>query len=157
MPEGVEVVGDGRAHTEFLGEVAPPFENHAHERFAAGQVDIGLQVPAPGDVPAAALDVRANALKQHRIVFFHPLVEHTLVVVEHEFGELVQQVGGGGEGRNRFPQPFLPAPQPDRIDMCVAKQVNNRTSRHGQALQGGDPQQRRAFFGQCVEGQPGLH
>ena len=65
--------------------------------------------------------MRANSV---RLVFLHPAVENRLVVVEDESVELLAQVGGGAESADRRRRALLPLPQPDRVEVRVADQVN---------------------------------
>ncbi len=66
-----------------------------------------------------------DAREQGGLVFLDPLVEDDLIVVENKPGELLDQVGRAAKRGNRFCRALLPLPEPNRIEMSVADQVNS--------------------------------
>lgn len=124
MAEGVEVVGHLRLHSEVLPEEGAADEDVAGDGLAGGQVGVGLQEPAAGDHPAAVGHMLPDAGEELGAKVAGPLVEHGLVVVEDEVGVFVQQVGGGLEGGQGLAQALGPVPDPHRVDMGLAYDVN---------------------------------
>ncbi len=56
-------------------------------------------------------------------MFFHPLVQQGLVVVKDETVKFLAETGSRAEGSNRFRKPFFPFPQPHRVDVGIAYEV----------------------------------
>ncbi len=124
VPEGVEVDRGGRARPKLLGKIAAADQDLAHERLARRHVAIGLQVPAAHDVPFSFFDQALDAGKEFGFIFFDPLIEDDFVVVENEAGELLAQVCGGAEGGEHGGRALFPFPQPDRVEVGIADEVD---------------------------------
>ncbi len=135
VSEGIEVVGDDGRDAERLPEEAPALGNLADDRLGARQVDVGLNVPAAGDVPASGADEPADLLEERRVELADPAIENRLVVVEDELGVRVEELDRGSEGGERLGAPFLPAPLPDGVEVGVCDQVNARPL-HGSSPRG---------------------
>jgi hypothetical protein len=134
VAERVEVHGDARQDAEHRGEVRAAGEDLPHERFAARQIAVGLEVPAAHDVPAPGAHELPDAVEQRRIVRLDPPVEHRLVVAEDEPVEFGAQIRRRPEGRERGGQSFFPRPQPHGVDVRVADQHERCAIRHESAL-----------------------
>jgi hypothetical protein len=63
-------------------------------------------------------------LKQYGIVLFYPIVQQGFVVAEHKAGIFLYDFHRGAEGGNGLGAAFLPAPEPDRVQMGIADQMN---------------------------------
>jgi hypothetical protein len=74
-------------------------------------------------VPLALFDEFLDAFKEGGFIFFDPLVKDDFVVIKDEAGEFFAEIGGDTESGNSFGGAFLPGPEPDRIEVCVANQV----------------------------------
>ena len=88
VAEGVEVVGDGGPDAELFPEIQTALGDLPNDGLGAGEIDIGLEVPAPGDGPAPGRDQPPDFGKKGGVISFDPTVENGLVVVENEFGVL---------------------------------------------------------------------
>ena len=75
-------------------------------------------------MPASVSYQVANAGEQLRIVLLDPVIEYGLVVVEDEARMCFAELSSDAEGRNRLREPILPVPQPDRVQMGIADQMN---------------------------------
>ena len=129
VPERVDVVADGRAHAEAVGEVAPPVPELATQAELRRGVGVGLHVLTAGHGPLPALHERAHALEQAAVEPLDPAVEPRLAARVDELGVLVAAVGRRAERRERLVDAGLPPPQPDGIDVGVAHHVDD----HGRA------------------------
>ena len=123
VPERIDVVADRRNPAELLEEVALGDQRLADKGFAARDVAIGLDPPAADELPAALGDAFPDLLEHPGIDLLDPFVVRRRVAGEDELRVLVHPVQGGPEGRADLLVALLPLPQPDRIDVRVADQV----------------------------------
>ena len=126
VPEGVDVVGDGRREPEALGEVAPAVAELAPPALRRRQVRVGLDDHRAGDVPLPAAHERVHPLRELGVQPRDPAVQPRLPAREDELRVLVAAVGGGAERRERLVHAGRPAPEPDRVDVGVADHVEDR-------------------------------
>ena len=89
-----------------------------------GQVQVGLDELAAGDVPLAALDQAADAGEEVGADTLGLLVEPGLAAGEDEIGVFVAAVGHGGGGGQRLVGARLPGPEPHRVDVGVGDHVD---------------------------------
>ena len=59
-----------------------------------------------------------------RLVLLSPAVEERLVVVEDEILVALAEIGAGAVYRKRLREPVLLVPQPDRVEVRVADEVD---------------------------------
>src|SRR5215210_8201230 len=123
VAEGVDVVAHFRAHPETVLEIALAVEDLAVEAHESGEVDVGLDVLAPRDVPLAALDQPPHPLEELRVDPLHLLEEPGLPAGEYELRVLVAAIRGGTERGQRLIHPSLPGPQPHRVDVGISYHV----------------------------------
>ena len=124
VAEAVDVVADARRDAEAVAEVALAVLDLAVEAGGGGQVEVGLDELAAGDVPLAALDQGADAGEE---VGAQPLdlgVEPGLAAGEDELRVLVAAVGHRGGGGERLVGAGLPAPEPHRVDVGIRDHVD---------------------------------
>src|SRR5215210_1141103 len=124
VAEGVDVVAHFRAHPETVLEIALAVEDLAVEAHESGEVDVGLDVLAPRDVPLAALDEPPHPLEELRVDPLHLLEEPRLPAGEDELRVLVAAIRGGTERGQRLVNPRLPGPQPHGVDVGVSYHVD---------------------------------
>ena len=89
------------------------------------QVRIWLQILPARDVPLPRLDARSHPVEERGIQPLDLLIEPRLAPREDEVRILVTAIGSRAHGGQQLVDPFLPAPQPDRIDMRVPDHVND--------------------------------
>ena len=123
MAEGVDVVADGGDDAEFVLEVALAEEGVADEGLAGGDVAVGLDPPAAGDLPAAFGDAVLDLLEHRGVVLLDPLVDGGGAGGEDELRRLGHPVQGGAEGGLGLLQTLWPLPEPDGIEVGVADHV----------------------------------
>ena len=124
MAKGVEAHGRGVDFPEFFGKIGAAQLHLADQRFPAGHVAIGLQVPSAHDVPLSGLDQGLNAPEQLGLIFLHPAIEQGFIVAEYKIVELLAEIRRRPETGNRGSRALFPLPLPDRVDMGVANQMN---------------------------------
>jgi hypothetical protein len=96
----------------------------AVEAHGRGEVDVGLDVLTPRDVPLAALDEPPYPPKELRVDPLHLLVEPRLPAGEDELRILVAAIRGGTERGQRLVNPRLPGPQPHGVEVGVSYHVD---------------------------------
>ncbi len=124
MPERIEIGGRFDLHSEFRSKKPFPLQDLTDERFAAGHIAVGLDEPTAQDGPAFFPDEPPDAAEQGRFVLLDPVVKERLVMGEHEIPPGLAESGGRAEGGQGFARPFRPFPEPDRIDMGVANEMD---------------------------------
>ena len=123
MTEGVKIDGRLWRHAKFFPEIFLTGTDLADEGLAGRHVAVRLQVPAPHDVPFSGLHQFLNPLKQRQIVLLNPLIEQSLVVIENKTVVILAEICRrmeGGEGRGNA---LLHVPEPDRVQMGVADEI----------------------------------
>ena len=118
LPSG----GDRLAEARF--EIALTVSILAHECLGTGEVGVGLDVCAAHDIPAPGFDHLFDAGKARGVVFLDMLIDRRLAADEGHFGKLVHQVEHGADGGEAFVEAFAPVPEPDRIKVGVADEVD---------------------------------
>src|SRR5215203_412205 len=124
VAEGVHVVAHLRAHPETVLEIALAVQDLAVQSHDRREVNVGLDVLPPRDVPPAALDEAPHALEEVGVDPLHLLVEPRLPAGEDELGVLVAAIRGRTERGQRLVHPRLPGPQPHRVDVGVSYHVD---------------------------------
>jgi hypothetical protein len=54
----------------------------------------------------------------------HPAIEKSLIVAKHEISVTLAEFDGYAEGGERLGHALFPGPQPDRVQMRMANEVN---------------------------------
>jgi hypothetical protein len=90
-------------------------------------------------VPFLFSDQFLDALEEGRLVLFYPSVEDGLVMVEDKVIEILAEAGRRAESRERFAGSFFPSPEPDRIKVGVADEVNFSSRHIHSSLSKGNP------------------
>ena len=103
----------------------------ANERFAGGQIAIGLHPHRADRLPLPAADALFYALPDLGIVGLHPRIVLRLRADEHIARILLHVVEGGGEGARAFSNRLAERPKPSRIDVRMA---NGRKRMDGVAI-----------------------
>jgi hypothetical protein len=75
-------------------------------------------------VPRAGGDQSLYAPKERGIELQYPLVDQRLVMVENEAVVALAEIRGGAEGGKHFRGSFLDLPQPRRIEVRIADEMN---------------------------------
>jgi hypothetical protein len=97
MAERIKVISDLGHSAKFLLKVSPPLCNLPDDRFEAGHVDIGLEIPAAARCPSPFPNKLPDFLEKGRIITLHPLIKNGLVMAKNEPIVLVKKVDGGTE------------------------------------------------------------
>ena len=105
---------------ELLLEIAFAVENLADQRFARGQVAIGLDPHGPDRLPLAAADGFFDAVPDFGIVGLHPGVLLSLGTHEDVFRIAVHVIQGGGKRAGAFADGLAQRPEPGRVDVGMA-------------------------------------
>src|SRR5215212_8930298 len=124
VAEGVDVVAHFRAHPETVLEIALAVEDLAVQSHESGEVDVGLDVLAPRDVPPAALDETPYPLEELRVDPLNLLEEPGFPAGEDELRILVAAIRGGTKSGQRLVNSRLPGPQPYGVDVGVSYHVD---------------------------------
>jgi hypothetical protein len=74
VAERIDVVTYSRAATQQLEQFSLAVESMAGERFARGDVAVGLEPPAVDRHPLAAIHRRPDGGEQRRVVLGHPTI-----------------------------------------------------------------------------------
>ncbi len=124
VAEAVDVVAGGGREAEAVAEVALAVLDLAVEAGGGGEVQVGLDELAAGDVPLAALDQGADAGEEVGAQALGFAIEPGLAAGEDEVGVFVAAVGHRGHGRQRLVGAGLPGPEPHRVDVGVGDHVD---------------------------------
>ena len=109
-----------------LEEELAPLDDMANDRLRPRHVHIRLQVPTARNTPAPLAHKLLDVSEQERVILLHPAIQDRLIVVENEGRKLFQKTDGGAECRDRFGRSLVPPPLPDRVEMSIADQMNDR-------------------------------
>jgi hypothetical protein len=124
MAERVEIGARFDVHAEFFPEVSFSAEGLADEGLTAGHVTVRLEEPPAQDVPFFLRDQLLNSFEEGWLVFLDPLIENGFVMAEDEIVVPLAEFRGRPEGGEGFARAFRPFPQPNRIEVGVADQMD---------------------------------
>jgi hypothetical protein len=125
MPKRVKIDSSLGLLSKLIPEINLASENLANKRFAAGHVAVRLQKPSAHDMPSFFSDQFLDLRKQLWLEAFHPFIEQSFIVVEDKILEFLTKLGGCPEGGKSFGSTLFPFPQPDRVDVGVAEEIES--------------------------------
>jgi hypothetical protein len=76
-------------------------------------------------MPSFFSDQFLDLRKQLWLEAFHPFIEQSFIVVEDKILEFLTKLGGCPEGGKSFGSTLFPFPQPDRVDVGVAEEIES--------------------------------
>ncbi len=124
VAKGIHVVAHLGNDPELFQEIPLRIQQVPGKSFSRGHVAVRLDPHAPRDGPAPLLYPGADLFKQGGLVFFHPLIigraGRGKNVVVRFFHSVQSRLKGGLDLRVAL----RPLPQPDRVDVGVAQQMN---------------------------------
>jgi hypothetical protein len=123
VPEAVDVVTDRGGAAEAAQEVALAQQRLADQGFPTGQVAVGLDPPAAGELPPPFGNAPADLVEHLGVVLFDPLVIGGGAGDELEPGVFVHAVERRAEGGLDLLQPLGGLPEPDHVEVAVADHV----------------------------------
>ena len=119
VAKGIRIPADSHIRSIFFLKPALSQQQRTHQRFAVGQVQIGLDPHASDRFPASLLNPPLDLLIDRRILLRHPIV-----VNSRRLGKgirvFIHELQGGAECPPDGVDRFRPWPQPRGIDVGIA-------------------------------------
>ena len=126
VAERIHVVCGFTYPAEFFVVIELRIERLTGKTLCRGHIAVRLNPPAVDGHPASLFDSRSYLREHIGINFLDPLIVRCRRTSEHKIGIFIEPVERAAESLKHFPAPLLPTPEPDRIKVCVAYEMNFR-------------------------------
>ena len=126
VAEAVHIVAGPDFDAEFFPEIRSAELVVPAVGFRRREIAVGLDVPAADHVETSGGDMAAQPLERGGIVPLDGLIEPRFAPGEVDFRVSVQQVAGGPGGGEGFVDALFQPPEPDRVEMGIEDDVNDR-------------------------------
>ena len=123
VAEGIKIDGGGGSLPEFFQKIFPAALHLPDKGFPAGHITVGLQIPAPHNMPFPFLHQLPDPCKKRRLHLFNPVINQRLIVVKNQPVILLAENSRHAERGNSRGNPLFHIPQPYRINMRIAYQM----------------------------------
>ena len=126
VAERIHVVCGFAYPAEFFVVIELRIERLTGKALRRGHIAVRLNPPAVDGHPAPLFDPLSYLLKHIGSDFFDPLIVRRRRASEHKIGIFIEPVECTAESLKHLPAPLLPTPEPDRIEVRVAYEMNFR-------------------------------
>ena len=117
MPEAVDTVSRLRHDSEFLQEIILRNQCLSGKRFPGRNITVRLDPPSAAENPSSLMNSLSDFFKHRRIVLFNPFVELRRTGSKNKIIKFFHPIQCRPECSFILLKPFLPVPQPNRIQM----------------------------------------
>ena len=124
MAKRIDIVSGLGEQTKPALEIIAPQLHLLVQPLPAGQVAVGLDVPAADDFPAPGFNMFADALEKRGIDFLDLLIHPRFAPGKDDIGVPVEEVAHAFAGVEDFIETRRPRPEPDRINVGVENEMN---------------------------------
>lgn len=124
VAERVDIVADERKPSECPATVVAAERDLLRETDFTREVAIGLEIPAADDLPLTACDQFKDPPEKPRCEELDLLIDPRLAPGEDHVGVVLEQGADRFAGVDDLIQPGGPRPEPDRVDVRVADEMD---------------------------------